>query len=72
MSRLAIEPFKSDVPRPWIQPPEMAALWGAFISLGDGFGPSDVLAWQTLHGVTLTPWEAETLLIMSRAADKRH
>lgn len=30
--------------------------------------PSEVLAWQTLHGVRLTPWELDTLAAMDRAA----
>lgn len=49
-------------------PAAMAALWEAFCALGQGFGPADVLAWQALHGVTLSPWEAETLLIMGRVS----
>jgi hypothetical protein len=30
--------------------------------------PSEILAWQQLHGVALTPWEVETLMAMDRAA----
>jgi hypothetical protein len=57
-------------------PPEMAALWAAFVALDNarpaGMGksaipPSELIAWQQLHGVRLTPWEAETLMAMDRA-----
>lgn len=53
------------------------ALWNAFIALDasrpaglsrGAIPPSELLAWQQLMGVTLTPWESETLLAMDRAA----
>ncbi|MBX3634050.1 MAG: hypothetical protein KF683_01405 [Rubrivivax sp.] len=58
-------------------PPAGAALWDAFCELaaarpaamGAGAVPmTEVLAWQQLHGVRLTPWEVGTLLAMDRAA----
>ena len=59
-------------------PPECAALWGAFVDLSSarpqGLGgagampPSELLAWQHLHGVALTSWEIDTLAAMDRAA----
>ena len=57
-------------------PPEMSALWVAFVALDAarpvGMGksaipPSELIAWQQLHNVELTPWEAETLMAMDRA-----
>lgn len=65
-------------PRLASRPPAVAAaLWGAFVALHAtrqaGMGPSaitasELLAWQQLHGVRLTPWEAETLQAMDRSA----
>jgi hypothetical protein len=58
-------------------PGSAAAIWEAFVALNAarpvGMGPSaippsELLAWQQLHGVCLSPWEAETLLAMDRAA----
>lgn len=58
-------------------PAAAAALWDAYAALHatrpSGMGPSaitasELLAWQQLHGVRLTPWEAETLQAMDRAA----
>lgn len=57
-------------------PPQCAALWDAFVALNgarpSGMGasaipPSEIVAWQQLHGVRLTPWEADTLQAMDRA-----
>lgn len=59
-------------------PGAVAALWDAFAALSgtrapafEGMGPItcvELEAWQRLHGVAFTPWEAETLLAMDRAA----
>lgn len=52
------------------QPPrEAAALWAAFVALhgAEPIKPADLQAWQQLMGLQLTPWEAETLLLMDRA-----
>jgi hypothetical protein len=52
-------------------------IWRAFCDLnaarpvGMGAGavpPSEIDAWQRLHGVRLSPWEVETLMLMDRAA----
>lgn len=55
-----------------------AALWEAFVALSaarppgfDAMGaipPSELLAWQRLHGVRFSAWEVETLEHMDRAA----
>lgn len=55
-----------------------AALWQAFIDLASarpahmgGAGaipPSELQAWQQLHGLRLSPWEIDTLAAMDRAA----
>lgn len=58
-------------------PPQCAALWDAFVALNgarpSGMGasaipPSEIVAWQQLHGVRLTPWEVDTLRAMDQAA----
>jgi len=58
-------------------PASMQALWDAFAALDAARLPSmgaspilcsEIAAWQQLHGVQLSPWEAETLLAMDRAA----
>jgi hypothetical protein len=59
-------------------PPAVAALWEAFAALSaargsNGFGPNpltyaDLAAWQQVHGVPLTGWEAEILLALDRVA----
>lgn len=59
-------------------PPECAALWGAFVDLSSArpqglsgataVPPSELQAWQRLHGVALTSWEIDTLAAMDRAA----
>jgi hypothetical protein len=58
-------------------PREVAALWDAFVALDASrpigmapgpIQPSELLAWQQLHGVRLTQWECDTLLAMDRAA----
>ena len=59
-------------------PRAVAHLWEAFVQLSatrtpaaDGMGPITCLeleAWARLQGVALTPWEADTLLAMDRAA----
>ena len=47
-------------------------LWAAFATLrSSADGPircTEITAWQQLHRVRLSPWEAETLLAMDRAA----
>lgn len=53
-------------------------LWNTFIELHNsrantGMGPtgisfSDLLAWQQLTGVTLSPWELETILRIDQVA----
>ena len=57
-------------------PREALALWGAFLDLSaarpmgmtaGAIPPSEVLAWQQLHGVRLSAWEVETLGAMDRA-----
>ena len=55
-----------------------AALWDAFVELAGarptGMGsagavpPSEVAAWQQLHGLQLSPWELDTLSGMDRAS----
>ena len=64
------------------RPPEAAAvLWDSFVALNSarpgGMGPgaippSELMAWQQLHGVRLSAWEAETLMAMDRAALAAH
>ena len=58
-------------------PPEGAALWDAFVALNGArpvgmapgpVPPSEIVAWQQLMGLRLTPWEVETLMAMDRAA----
>jgi hypothetical protein len=59
-------------------PAEAAALWDAFVSMSGsrpihqgGAGsipPTEIAAWQQLHGVRLTPWELDTLARIDRAA----
>lgn len=53
------------------------SLWQAFVALDAARVPSmgaspilasELVAWQQLHGVRLSPWEAETLQAMDRAA----
>jgi hypothetical protein len=58
-------------------PPQGAEdLWQAFVDLSAsrpagmgpaGIPPSEIVAWQTLCRLRLTPWECETLLAMDRA-----
>lgn len=65
-------------PRLAQRPPRAAAtLWGVFCQLSNSrpsgmaaaaIPPSEVLAWQQLHGVRLTPWELDTLALMDQAA----
>jgi hypothetical protein len=65
--------------------PACRALWNVFAELSatrpagmqHGAVPhSEILAWQQLSRVSLTPWEVDTLLAMDRAAlaaaNKRH
>lgn len=59
-------------------PPGMSTIWWAFLQLhaaraSGGMGPcaismSDVLAWQTLNGVELTPFEVDTLQALDGVA----
>ena len=59
-------------------PPDGSALWAAFVDLSAarpvGMGgagavpPSEVLAWQQLQGLRLSPWEIDTLGAMDRAS----
>ena len=55
---------------------ECGALWDAFVALDAARVPSmgvspilstELLAWQQLHGLRLTPWEVDTLQAMDRA-----
>lgn len=58
-------------------PEHGAALWDTFAALSaarpSGMGgaaaipPSEIAAWQALHGVRLTGWEIDTLCAMDRA-----
>jgi hypothetical protein len=57
-----------------VRPPRgTERLWDAFAALSasrvpeSGIAPSEVIAWQRLHGVRLSPWEAETLEAVDRA-----
>lgn len=49
------------------------ALWECYASLSasrtpeSGIAPSQIAAWQALHGVTLNPWEVDTLEAVDRA-----
>lgn len=52
------------------------AVWDAFVALDAARLPSmgaspilasELLAWQQLHGVRLSPWECESLMAMDRA-----
>lgn len=64
-------------PRLEAQPPAgVDHIWRAFLDLhgsrATGFGvsaiaPSEVLAWQQLRGVRLTPWEVDTLAALDSA-----
>jgi len=68
------------VPDPMLRsrpPREAAPLWETFVALNSArhagmqpgpILPSEIVAWQQLTGVRLSPWEAETLLDMDRAA----
>lgn len=59
-------------------PAACRALWQAYCALNScrpaSMGglvcvpPSEIIAWQQLHGVQLNPWEVETLMAMDRAA----
>lgn len=58
-------------------PPACANVWDAFamlhaarpVGMAPGaITPSEIVAWQQLVGVTLNPWEVETLMAMDRAA----
>lgn len=58
-------------------PDAVAVLWEAFIDLNasrpagmgvSAFPPSEIAAWQALHGIRLSSWEVETLMQMDRAA----
>lgn len=60
-------------------PPGCQLVWDTFIELhnarGGGMGPSpiawrDVLAWQEVRGVQLTPWEVDTLMALDQVAMK--
>lgn len=52
-------------------------LWAAFNEICAGrpqsmggaapIPPSEIVAWQVLMGVTLTPWEVETIFALDRA-----
>jgi hypothetical protein len=65
-------------PRLFSQAPRAAAaLWEAFLTLhasrpsgmgASGIPSSELLAWQQLHGVRLSPWEVDTLRAMDQAA----
>lgn len=57
-------------------PPGTAAVWECFVALNgcrpagmgpSGIPPSEIDAWQRLHGVRLTPWEVELLMAVDRA-----
>ena len=58
-------------------PAAAEALWEIDLQLhagrgGNGFGLNpvgwpEIAAWQRVTGTTLTPWEAETLVIVDRA-----
>lgn len=61
------------------QPPECCTwLWNTYCELTAArpaglagekpTPPSEVLAWQALHGVRLSPWDVDTLAAMDRAA----
>lgn len=59
-------------------PPAMRSVWWAFLQLhgarpSGGMGPSaippsEILAWQQLNGVELTPFEVDTLLALDAVA----
>ena len=59
-------------------PPSCAWLWSAFLQLNatrgsngmgpSAIGPADLLAWQQLRGLELTPWEVDTLFALDNAA----
>lgn len=51
-------------------PAEAAAVWAAFVDLSGlrPIPPSEIDAWQRLHGVRLTPWELDCLKAMDRKA----
>jgi len=53
------------------------ALWGVFLDLNNcrdvgmaisPIKPSEVLAYQRLHGVRFNPWEVDTLAALDRVA----
>lgn len=66
---------------PELLPPPLPAAAGGLLDTwntitksrtGNGFGPSpltwqDIHAWQSVSGMQLTPWEAETFLDLDRA-----
>lgn len=68
------KPKELDIPE---MPPMVAHLWDIFGELSvargsNGFGINainyrEITSWQHLSGVTLTPWEAETLIHLDRA-----
>jgi hypothetical protein len=59
-------------------PAEAAALWDAFVSMsgsrqgGAAIAPSEIVAWQQLHGVRLSSWEVDTIARIDRAALAAH
>lgn len=64
-------------PQLLVQPPAAGlALWEAYQSISAGrpasmggyalVPPSEILAWQQLHGLRLTSWEVDTLQAMDR------
>lgn len=51
-------------------PAECALLWDAFVDLmPEHVRPSEIEAWQRLHGVRFSSWEADVLHEMRRAAE---
>lgn len=55
-------------------PPGCAHVWNTYNELaagrsamGGGIPPSEIVAWQQLHGVVLSPWELDTVHAIDRA-----
>jgi hypothetical protein len=51
-------------------PAHASTVWAAFVDLSplNPIPPSEIAAWQQLHGVELTGWELDSLKAMDRKA----
>lgn len=77
LAAVAAQGARADVRLTLKPPPALRALWECFLALhacrpvgmaAGAIPPSEIDAWQRLHGVQLTAWEVETLMAADRAA----